>query len=183
MIVGEAFKRLFSGLTVDIITDSGTITRPVQFHYGDHKELIKWVSLRNQGKQDKYPLIWYVISKHTENQGWIKVTSRMIVLTLTESGYLNTTRSVKSYDGIIDPVWKAAEKLIRQNPYIEVFGKTSEKFEYKDEPNFGVDTDDVRLSQNDFSTNKAVGRKSINTDLVDGRVVTFAFRIKANCIN
>jgi len=46
MIVGDAFKRLFTGLTVDITTDAGTVNRAVQCHYGDHKELVKWITLR-----------------------------------------------------------------------------------------------------------------------------------------
>ncbi len=183
MIVGEAFKRLFTGLKVDIVTDSGIVNRDVQFHYGDHKELIKWIMLRNKGNQQKYPLIWYIISPYTEHNDWFETNSKLVFLTNTQLDWLNTTRSIKSYDGIIQPVWKAAEKLIKESPYIEVFGKPADKFQHKDEPNYGVDIDDVRLGQNDFSSLKNVGKKSISLDLVDGRVTSFSFRIKANCIN
>lgn len=183
MIIGDAFSKLFEGLTVDITTDAGIVNRAVQYHYGDHKELIKWISLRNQGNQPKYPIVWYVIAPFVEHNGWYEANSRLVILTDTRLEWLNTTRNVKKYNGIINPVWKAVEKLLKQSPYIEILGNTNDKFNQKDEPNYGVSIDDVRLSQNDFSSTKKVGEKGISLDLVDGRVISFTFRIKANCIN
>lgn len=183
MIIGDAFQRLFAGLKVDIVTDSGTIERDVQCHYGDHKELVKWISLKNKGNQPKYPLIWYVVAPYTEHNGFYESKSKLIIVTDTKLEWLNTTRNVKTYTNIINPVWEAAKGLILSNKNIDVYGKPSLKFEIKDEPNYGVEIDDIRLSQNDFSSLKNVGQKAISLDLVDGRVINFTFRIKADCIN
>ena len=69
MIIGAALKRLFEGATADVSVldkngDISTEAVDIQFHYGDHSELIKW-AVDKKGDV-KYPLVWYVVAPYTE---------------------------------------------------------------------------------------------------------------------
>jgi hypothetical protein len=181
MIIGEALNRLFNGLTVDLDIEGNTITRNVQYHYGDHKELVKWVVSRKG--REKYPLIWYVTAPYyDEPDGFKYVSSKLIILQSTVTDWLNTKRSIKSYDQIIEPVWQKVKGKLQTNQYIQVVGDLPKKYLIKDEPSFGVETDDIRLSQNDFTNKTSKGNKSVTLDVVDGRIIEIKFRIKTNCI-
>lgn len=183
MIVGDALKSILDGVLIDVIGDNNTvIQRALNFHYGDQKELNKWITLKNSSKLPKYPLTWYVIAPYTESNGWIDVESKLIILTNTQPEWLNTQRKVKTYTNIIEPTWVKVKELLTSNPYIEVLGNKPDKFLIKDEPNFGIDTNDIRLSQNDFTSTKKVGEKGITLDVVDGRIIRFRMRIKADCL-
>ena len=176
MIIGSALGRLFSGLTVDLTIDGNDITRDVQYGYGDQKELNKWVL--NKGNSQKYPLIWYVVTRYTEPSSFKRVRSNLIILQNTQIEWFNTTRSVKSYDAIIEPTWQKVKKLIEQNPYISVLGDIHVKYRINDQPNFGLKIS----NESDFSNKSTSGDESVTIDTVDGRVINLEFNIKTNCI-
>lgn len=182
MIVGEALKRLFSGATVDITTDSVTTTRDIQFGYGDQKELNKWIMLKEKNNLPKYPLIWYVTTDFNDLNDIYDVSSKLVILTNTKPEWLNSTRNVMTYSNIIDPTWQKVKQILIENPYVELIGGLQNRFRIKDVPNYGVEVDNIRLSQNDFASNKKIGTESITIDVVDGRVINLSFRIKPNCI-
>lgn len=182
MIIGSAFGRLFDGLTVDLNIDGNDLTRNIQYHYGDQKELLKWVLDRNNSNSEKYPLVWYVVAPYYEQEDYKVVTSSLIILQQTRVEWFNDTRTVMSYDDIIEPVWQKVKKTIEQNEFISVMGNIPRKYIIKDEPNFGVDNDGIRLSQSDFSSKSTKNDESITIDTVDGRVINMNFRIKTNCI-
>lgn len=183
MIIGEALGRLFNGLSVDLNIEGNTITRNVKYHYGDHKELVKWITDRDKGRLNKYPLLWYVIAPYQEQPNDFKlVKSKLIILQSTKIEWLNTKRSVKSYEHIIEPVWCKVKELMQKNQYIQVLGDLPTKYLIKDEPSYGVNTDDIRLSQKDFTNKNNKGTQSVSLDLVDGRIIELNLRIKTNCI-
>lgn len=183
MIIGEALRRLFDGVTIDLVIDGNTINRPIQFHYGDHKELVKWITDRDKGNSMKYPLLWYVTAPYREESNDYKnVTSKLIIFQSTQIQWLNTKRSVKSYDEIIEPVWQKVRRIIELNPYITVMGDLPTKYLIKDEPSYGVNTDGIRLGQTDFTNKAKKGTESISLDVVDGRIIELNLRIKTNCI-
>tara|TARA_R110000851_G_scaffold186357_1_gene335687 strand:- start:33 stop:584 length:552 start_codon:yes stop_codon:yes gene_type:complete len=183
MIIGEALRRLFNGMTIDLTIDGNTVCRPIQFHYGDHKELTKWILDKNKGNSKKYPLLWYVTAPYVEESTDYKnVKSKLIIFQSTQIDWMNTKRSVKSYDQIIEPVWQKVKKIISSSKYIQVMGELSSKYLIKDEPSYGVNTDDIRLSQTDFTNKNKKGTESISLDVVDGRIIEINLRIKTNCI-
>lgn len=173
MIVGEALKRVFAGKTVKI---NGT-DRAIQFHYGNQLELIKWVKSKAGAK---YPLVWYVIAPViSESNVGKEVKSQLILLTDTKLEWLNTTKVVKTYDVVIEPLYGNVTELLLLNPYIQVQGDRSEKFPYIDEPSFGIETKNIRLGQSDFAPTNT---KSITLDVVDARLINLHILIKTNCI-
>lgn len=178
MIIGSALGRLFNGLTVDLTIDGNLITRDVQYGYGDQKELIKWVLNKNNGNQQKYPLIWYVVAPSTTPNSFKRVRSSIIILQNTRVDWFNETRSVKSYDDIIEPTWQKVKRVIELNPYISVLGDIPTKYRIKDEPNFGLNAS----SETDFSSTATQSDKGVTIDVVDGRVINLEFNIKTNCI-
>src|SRR5690606_27680380 len=164
MIIGSALDRLLDGMTVDLTIDNQNITRDVQFHYGDHKELLKWVHDRNSSNQAKYPLIWYVVSPYYEESNYKRVRSKLIIFQNTQIEWFNDTRSVLSYDEVIEPVWQKLKKTIELNQFISVIGNIPNKYIIKDEPNYGLSTDSIRLGQNDFSDISLKGEKGVTID-------------------
>lgn len=183
MIIGEALRRLFDSETIDLCLDGNTVSRPIQFHYGDHKELTKWILDKNKGNNKKYPLLWYVTAPYKEHpDGYKNVTSKLIIFQSTQIDWMNTKRSVKSYDEIIEPVWQKIKKLIERNQYITIIGDIPDKYLIKDEPSYGVNTDGIRLSQTDFTNKSKKGTESVTLDVVDGRIIEINLRIKTNCI-
>lgn len=187
MIIGESLRRLFSDLTYDYVDSQGqTQTEAVQFHYGDHKELVKWLKLSDSERLPKYPLLWYVISPYTdEDNGYKRVKSRLIILHTfrDREEQLNNLISQYTYDGVIGPVWDNVKAKLSSVPaFLQVLGKTSEKYVIKDEPNYGVKADGIRTSQTDFTQTQTQGDQSISIDIVDGRIIELEFRIKTNCI-
>lgn len=180
MIIGEALKRLINGTEIELNIGKQTVKKLIKFHYGDQKELSKWIADR---KYDKYPLVWYVVNPFYEEQsGHKNVTSSLMIFQSTEVDWFNSKRTIKSYDEVIEPVWQKVKSLIQKNPYIEVMGDLNRKFKIKDEPSFGVDTEGVRLGQSDFTSKGKKGTQSVTIDVVDGRIIEMNFRIKTNCI-
>jgi hypothetical protein len=189
MNIGAALNRLFTGVTVDITVDNAPMNRALQFHYGDHKELVKFIMSRTKGSVAVYPLLWYVVAPYTEQSNNRKlVNSKLIILNSIadwqkQYNWLNDIKSIKSYDSIIEPVWDKVKSTIIACNYIDVLGKTSEKFIIKDEPNYGVETDGIRISQTDFRTEETKGDKSIVPNgMVDGRIIELKFIINTKCI-
>ncbi len=167
MIIGEALRVVFTDLEVNSID--------VQYHHGDHKELIKWVLGRDP--LPKYPLVWYVTAPYTEENDYKNVVTRIIILQDTKHEYYNDERFVQTYVESIEPVWQAVRKLLEQHPHIQILGDIKSKYKIKDEPNYGLDT-----SGNDFTSKTKKGDESIVTDWVDGRIIELNLRIKTSCI-
>ena len=187
MIIGDSLAKLFDGLEVTTTNNAGeTTTRAVKFHYGDQKELLKWIELKGNESIDKYPLIWYVISDYKERNQWKIADNGLIILSDTKPNYMNDERYTNTYSYIIDPVWKLVEKKLRKSNSFEFIGASSDiedRYIIKDEPNYGVDADsNIRLSQNDFRSSSKKGTESITPDIVDARAVEFKFRINTMCV-
>jgi len=183
MIIGEALRRLFDGLTIDLTIDGNTVNRPIQFHYGDHKELVKWIKDKDRYRAKKYPLVWYVTQPYFEQPDNYKVVkTNLLIMQSTQIEWLNTKRTIKSYDEIIEPVWQKIKRVIELNEHITVVGNLPNKYRIKDEPSYGVNTDGIRLGQSDFTNKSKKGTESISLDVVDGRIIELELRIKTNCI-
>lgn len=177
MIIGSALGRLFDGLTVNISVRGQVINRPVQYHYGNQKELSKWV-LANDGVV-KYPLVWYIINPFQEHNDFKICNTKLLILQNTQVDWFNTTRSVKSYEDIIEPTWKKVRNIIESSNYISVYGQGYEKYLIKDEPMFA---DNLKKGTNNDSLDSKNGDNNITLDVVDGRIIDFKIKIKTNCI-
>lgn len=180
MIIGEALKRLIDGTVIDLCIGGETVSRRINFHYGDQKELIKWIANKNGVK---YPLVWYVVNPFYEQaDGYKLVSSSLMIFQHTQIDWFNDTRSVKSYDEIIEPTWQTVKKLLDRNKYITLTGDLYRKYRIKDEPSWGVDTEGIRTGQTDFTSKRKMKTQSVALDVVDGRIIELEFRIKTNCI-
>lgn len=180
MIIGEALKSLIDGTEIELCSNTSSAYKTINFHYGDHKELVKWIADK---KSNKYPLVWYVVNPYTEDsEGWKNVTSRFLIFQSTEVEWFNSKRSIKSYDDVIEPVWHKVKGILSKSPFVQVMGNLNSKYRIKDEPSFGVNTDGIRLGQSDFTTTSKKGTQSVTLDVVDGRIVEFNILIKTKCI-
>ena len=172
MIIGSALGRLFKDMTVDLVVNGEPITRSVQYHYGNEKELNKWILDRNAGGLMKYPLVWYIVNPYREEIDYKICKTKLLILQSTEIDWFNDKRSVKSYDEIIEPTWQKIKATIANNDYIYVIGEPYNKYVIKDEPMFA---DNLRNGSEKNS-------KSITLDIVDGRIIDLEIKIKTNCI-
>jgi len=175
MIIANALKRLFTGLTVDtVLLGVNKPNTSIQFWYGDQKELISWITERKN--LVKYPLIWYVLSDYTEFQGWHETNARLVIMQDTQLSPLNDWRSSNSYDGILEPVKDKVVETLTQSGFVEVMGNLSDRFKLRTIPNYGVD-----IESNDLKGGSS-SNKSFSIDIVDCLTIDFRLRIKAKCI-
>lgn len=179
MIIANALKRLFTGLTADIVLLDVPKNATIKYWYGDQKELIQWITNQNtRSTPDKYPLVWYVLNEYTEFQGWYETDARLVIMQDTRLQKMNDWRNSNSYEGILEPVWQVVKETLETNQQIEIFGTLQDRFKLRTVPNYGVDSD-----TNDLKNSNNSNEKSINIDLIDCITVDFRLRIKANCIN
>lgn len=177
MIIGEALKSIFSGLSLEIENR----VHDVQFHYGDQKELHQWILMRNRSKLQKYPLIWYVTNSYEQiTKDKFKVDSQLILFQLTKREYLNTQRSKLTYLNSLNPLYDLVNKTLSRSPHISLMND-GKPIKCKDEPNYGVETNDPLLTSNDFAKKTAKGEKSIILDVVDAKVLRLNMIIKPYC--
>lgn len=184
MIIGAAIMRLLSDFKVDLKVDGRDVScRKVNFHYGDHKELIKWITSKDKSNSGKYPLVWYVVKPYTELNGIYYTESQLIIFQNTQLRWFNDERFVKTYTEIIEPVYQELKNIIEESPYMHVEGKTlKERYRILDEPSYGVNSSVTRLSENDFQNRSVNGEESVSLDFVDGKIININFRIQPDCI-
>lgn len=180
MEIGSLLSKVFENTTIDLNVGNEIINRSIQFHYGDSKELAKWIFEHKNTL--KYPLIWYVVVPVDDEGDTKVVTTQLIIFQSTQIGWLNDTRSIKSYDAIISPVYELMKKKLLRHRNISVLNEPNKQFTYKDEPNYGVATEGLRTSQTDFISKETKGDESITIDVVDARIVEIKLRINTNCI-
>jgi len=180
MIIANALKRLFTGLTADTVLLG--VSKPdtaIKYWYGDQKELITWIANQNtRSTPDKYPLVWYVMSEYTEFQGWYTTNARLVIMQDTRLAEMNDWRSSNSYEGILEPVWQVVQNTLSSNGYVEIFGSFEDRFKLQTIPNYGVTPQTNNLQNLNGGT-----ETSISIDLIDCIVIDFKMRINANCIN
>jgi len=177
MIIANGLKRLFSGAVADCtFLGNPQPNTPIQFWFGDQKELIEWITQRKN--LDNYPLVWYVLNEYTEFQGWYETNARLVIMQDTQLKQLNDWRTQNSYEGVLEPVWEVVQSKLTTNGYVEVMGNFADRFKLRAEPNYGI-----APQTNDLKTTNPTKEQSINVDLIDCLVVDFKLRIKAKCIN
>lgn len=187
MINGAAIGRLLEGKTVDLVINGVNKTVDIQYGYGDHEELVRQTLSKSKDNKVKYPLVWYVTNQYFEEpNGFNNVKTRLVILHSfkdwkVQYNWFNFTKATKSYEAVIDPVWKAVKREIELNGYIQALGDLPTKYVIKDEPNFGVKTESTDASK-EFAKTQKQGEKSITIDMVDGRIIELNLRIKTNCI-
>lgn len=174
MKVGEALKVVFAGKT---LTVNGN-TRTVQFHYGDQKELNLWISLKDKVREQKYPLIWYVIANEEDaGNGKSKVDSQLILMNLTKREVLNTTRANTTYKEVINPLYDLVQNTLDLNLNTNLLND-GKKIPFKDQPNYGVD----ESNSNDFTSKNKKNEQNITTDIVDARILKLKMIINLKCL-
>lgn len=172
MIIGMALKEIFKDKMLNNLS--------IQFHFGDQKEFNLWVA--NKMKSQKYPLIWYVINApDPQGLGKLRVESQLILFQGTKSEILNTTRYEQTYLTILEPLYELVNKTLSQHKFITLLNNGM-PISYKDEPNFGVETNNPLLSSNDFATKSKKQTQSVGIVLVDAKILKLKMEINPNCI-
>ena len=174
MIIGIALKEVFKGLTLNV----NGVDVPVQFHFGDQKEFNMWVASKMKSNKQKYPLIWYVINNpEPQGNGKLRVESQLILFQGTKSELFNDARYQKTYLTYLEPLYDLVFKTLSEHKFVSLLygGKP---IPYKDEPNFGVDTN----SSNDFKNASSKQTKSITIDVVDAKILRLKMEITPKCI-
>lgn len=181
MIVAGILEKLFNGMTLTYNEYSSTlksykvVTKPVQYHYGDNKELAKWIRGRS-GKQ-KYPLIWYVLDPVDNSSGdTLTAKCTLLLFTSTKTEYYNNTRALINYSNILEPLTvQIYRKLESTNAISLLFKDYEDVYSTFDIPNYGVDLDVF-----DFTSNLPKGTEGVTIDIVDARRMEFQGRFVKN---
>lgn len=183
MIIADALKGIIDQKTVNVLNKNNqTVSMAINFHYGDQKELLRWVKLKNNAKKVKYPLVWYIFNEFTELDGFYSTDVTFAIMQINEDlNALNDKRTAISYVNVINPVFEKVKELLFESGKIEVFGKSYQTlFTQRDEPNFGVDINNQDYKSSDFKSVKQIGTQSIVTDIVDAKFVNLKMRINLN---
>jgi hypothetical protein len=183
MIIANIFSNLFKDLTLTYrdfrsdLVSSTVVTKDVHFHFGDSKELAKWI--RGRSGKEKYPLIWYQINEVKNNNGdFIENDCTLIFFTSTKQDYYNNTRSLINYTNILEPLSSKVFDLIDSNGYIQtIFNDPNALYKSFDVPNYGVDEDGL-----DMTRNEKKGTKGITIDILDARRIEFQARFNKKCL-
>lgn len=185
MIISSILRKLFEGMTLTYqeyskdLKTSTEVTKPVQFHAGDNKELAKWI--RGRSGKEKYPLIWYVIEPVGNGSlGYARANCCVILFTSTKTEYYNDTRAEINYLNILEPLTDLIiQKIEIQNAIQLIFKDDEEMYKTFDIPNYGVDLDDF-----DFTSNLKKGTIAVTIDIVDARRIEFQARFnkKVQCL-
>ena len=178
MIIGMALKEVFKDLTLNV----NSVDVSVQFHFGDQKEFNMWVASKMKSNKQKYPLIWYVINNPEPFvNGKLRVESQLILFQGTKSELFNDARYQKTYLTYLEPLYDLVFKTLSEHKFVSLLygGKP---IPYKDEPNFGVDTNEPLLSSNDFKKASSKQTKSITIDVVDAKILRLKMDIYPKCI-
>ena len=78
-------------------------------------------------------------------------------------------------------MYELVNKTLSQHQYITLLHK-GQPIPYKDEPNFGVDTNEPLLSSNDFAKSSSKQTKSIGMNFVDAKILKLKMEIYPKCI-
>ena len=176
MIIGMALKEIFKNKTILV----NSIETSIQFHFGDQKEFNLWVA--NKMKSQKFPLIWYVInSPEPQGNGVLRVESQLILFQGTKSEILNTTRYESTYLNVLEPLYELVNKTLKEHKFVTLL-TNSKPISYKDEPNFGVETNNPLLSSNDFTSTSKKQIQSVGIVLVDAKILRLKMEINPKCI-
>lgn len=179
MIIGESLREVFKGMALSYEYRGKTIDTVVQYHHGSQKELNNWIIAQNNGRKEKYPLIWYVRDSYTEINDQKNVNARIILFNITEYNWFNDERAKQTYLKILDPLYKMVSEKLKEHPFVSVYSSDKEKlFDMLDEPNYGV----ANGLSKDFSSTGSNQTESIAIDIVDAKIIDFKMRIKTNCI-
>ena len=178
MIIGIALKEVFKNLTLNV----NSVDVPVQFHFGDQKEFNMWVASKMKSNKQKYPLIWYVINNPEPFvNGKLRVETQLILFQGTKHELFNDSRYDYTYKSILEPLYELVNRTLSQHQYITLLHK-GHRIPYKDEPNFGVDTNEPLLTSNDFAKASSKQTKSITIDVVDAKILRLKMEIYPKCI-
>lgn len=178
MIIGMALKKVFEGKTIKVGADDVS----VQFHFGDQKEFNSWIANKMLSKAQKYPLIWYVINApEPQNNGKLRVESQLILFQGTNSQIFNDKRYETTYLNYLEPLYELVNETLKRQPYVTLL-TNNKPIPYKDEPNFGVDTNNPNNNDNDFTKSSSKGTKGITIDVVDAKILRLKMEIAPKCI-
>jgi hypothetical protein len=174
MIIGIALKEVFKDKTLLV----NEVEVPIQFHFGDQKEFNMWVASKMKSNKQKYPLIWYVINNPEPFvNAKLRVETQLILFQGTKHELFNDSRYDYTYKSILEPLYELVNKTLSEHQYITLLHK-GQPIPYKDEPNFGVDTNE----QNDFTKVASKQTKSITIDVVDAKILRLKMDIYPKCI-
>lgn len=174
MVIAQIFSNLFNGLELTYqdyrldLGSNGNVTSDVKFHFGDSKELAKWV--RGRSGQEKYPLIWYLIDTvENNNSDFIKSNCSLVLFTSTRQDYYNDTRSLVNFSNILEPLATKVFSLVDSNPQIQtIFRDDQNMYQSFDLPNYGIDDIDTKLKG--------------TIDIVDAKRIEFQARFNKKCL-
>src|SRR5690606_17323770 len=110
---------------------------------------------------------------YTDLDGRFTSDVRLVLMQLTQINPMNTWRAENSYLNILQPLSDKVQEILLQHPFITIYGQRPEKFQQRDEPKYG-------LPRNNDETTGA--NKSISTEFVDAKILTFKMTIKPYCI-
>lgn len=183
MIIGEALRIIFEGLSVSYEYENQNVTKEVRFHHGSQIELNKWFAHQQNNNFEALPLIWYVRDKYTENNDRKRTYARLILFTSTEPDWFNDERAYETYAKVLEPMYEEIKKRLSANQFVNVLGSLHKKYDILDEPDYGVGLDtSSRLSSSDFNTTTKKGQKAITIARVDAKIIDFDLEINTNCI-
>jgi hypothetical protein len=179
MIIANALKRLFNGVTAEIKLLGTDKTATIKYWYGDQKELITWITEQNKkSTPDKYPLVWYLLNDYTEHNGWYITDAKLVIMQDTRLQEMNDWRNSNSYEGILEPVWQVVKSKLTSSNFVNILSNDLQtRFKLRTEPNFGIGTNTP-----DLKSLNNTKEKSIQIDLIDCIIVDFKLRIKCKCI-
>lgn len=167
IVVEERFIDLFSRLP-EITSNGITYPKPI-YHFGDGKELNRFIAERQKNNQLTYPLIYQTsyreVQRYKENLVDLNPVE-MFIAYQTQTELFNTERWATSYRNILVPTFNNIFTALRKSGIIQEteWDITVEKF-----PNYGNPEID--------------GTQTKTIDVIDALRFTLNCTMNSNCIN
>lgn len=118
IVVEERLMDLFSYLP-EITSGEITYPKPI-YHFGDGKELNRFIAERQKHNQLTYPLIYQTSYEETQlvREELVSVRLEMFIAYCTETSLFNTERWATSYRNILMPTFENIHKAFKDSRMI-----------------------------------------------------------------
>lgn len=165
IVVEERLMELFSYLP-EITSGSITYPKPV-YHFGDGKELNRFIMERKGENKLVYPLIYQTSYEETQlvREGLVQVNLDMFIAYCTETDLFNTQRWATSYRNILMPTFENIHKAFQLSRMVI----SDYEYNVTKHPNYGN-------PEQDGTANKTI-------DIIDALRFRLNCTINNHCIN
>ena len=145
IVVEDVFEAIFKYLPDMKFSENDVKSFPVEFGYGDQKELNAFLKLSENKENKPYPLIWLIYpntEEHLKNKVSLKNISFILAVDVNKSG-LNKDRIKTSYKVVLNPLLNNIISVLTRANVINM----KHEFKIVKHPNYSAENSNTEESK------------------------------------